>query len=38
MTNFTDITIKIGIAYGILMIIGLLIYIAFYKKDSGRQK
>jgi hypothetical protein len=36
MIDFADFNVKLMIAYALLLIVGLLIYIAFYKKESKR--
>jgi len=38
MIDFSDFNVKLMIAYSLLLIVGLLVYIAFYKKESSRQK
>ena len=38
MIDFADFNVKLMIAYALLLIVGLLIYIAFYKKESTRHK
>ncbi len=38
MIDFADFNIKLAIAYALMMIVALLMYIAFYKKDSPRKK
>ena len=38
MIDFADLNIKIAIAYALLLIVGLLIYIAFYKDAPNRHR
>lgn len=36
--DWIDLNVKIAIAYALLMIVGLLIYIAFYKDQPKRHR
>lgn len=38
MIDLADFNVKLAIAYALIIIAGLLMYIAFYKKGSKRQK
>jgi len=38
MIDFADFNVKLMIAYALILIAGLLMYIAFYKKEPKRRK
>ncbi len=38
MIDFADFNVKLMIAYSLLLIVGLLIYIAFFKKEPTKYR